>query len=125
MSFRIVTTPLAATSALPAERAGGFPSALLPACIPAAGTEAALERLRDPRVLAVTTGQQPALFTGPLYTVHKALSAAALARELERRWKRPVVPIFWVAGDDHDFAEAAHAAWIGADGAIRRATLRQ
>jgi bacillithiol biosynthesis cysteine-adding enzyme BshC len=125
VSFRIVTTPLAVASALPAERAGGFPSALLPACIPAAGTEAALERLRDPRVLAVTTGQQPALFTGPLYTVHKALSAAALARELERRWKRPVVPIFWVAGDDHDFAEAAHAAWIGADGAIRRATLRQ
>ena len=125
MSFRIVTTPLAATVPLPAERDGGFAETLLPACVSAPGIGPALERLRDPRVLAVTTGQQPALFTGPLYTVHKALSAAALARELERRWKRPVVPIFWVAGDDHDFAEAGHAAWIGADGSLRRATLRQ
>lgn len=125
MSFRIVTTPLAATASLPVEREGGFPAALRPACVAAPGAEAALERLGDPRVLVVTTGQQPALFTGPLYTVHKALSAAALARELERRWNRPVVPIFWVAGDDHDFAEAGHAAWIDDDGSIRRATLRQ
>ena len=125
MSFRIVTTPLAATVPLPTERDGGLAAALLPACIAAPGIEPALERLRDPRVLAVTTGQQPALFTGPLYTIHKALSAAALARELEQRWRRPVVPIFWVAGDDHDFAEAAHAAWIGADGSLRRTTLRQ
>ena len=125
MSFRIVTTALAPEVPLPVQRDGGFPSTLLAACIARPGTEAALERLRDPRVLVVTTGQQPALFTGPLYTVHKALSAAALAGELERQWNRPVVPIFWVAGDDHDFAEAAHAAWIGADGSIRRATLRQ
>lgn len=125
MSFRIITTPLAAGTPVPAEREGGFPAALLAACVATPGAEAALDRLRDPRVLVVTTGQQPALFTGPLYTVHKALSAAALARELERRWNRPVVPVFWVAGDDHDFAEAARAAWIGADGSIRRATLRQ
>lgn len=125
MSFRIVTTPLADTVPFPAQRDGGFTAALLAACVAAPGIEPALQRLRDPQVLAVTTGQQPALFTGPLYTVHKALSAAALARELERRWRRPVVPIFWVAGDDHDFAEAGHAAWIGADGSLRRTTLRQ
>lgn len=108
---------------MPAVRAGGFPAALLEACLAVPGHEAALDRLREPDVLAVTTGQQPALLSGPLYTVHKALSAAALARELEARWRRPVVPIFWVAGDDHDYAEANTAAWIGADGALERASL--
>ena len=82
MSFRIVTTPLAATASLPVEREGGFPIALRQACVAAPGAEAALERLGDPRVLVVTTGQQPALFTCPLYTVHKALSASSLASDL-------------------------------------------
>ena len=74
-------------------------------------------------MLAVTTGQQPALFTGPLYTIHKALSAAALAAVLEQQWGRPVVPLFWVAGDDHDFAEASHAEWLGQDGGVTGASL--
>jgi bacillithiol biosynthesis cysteine-adding enzyme BshC len=71
----------------------------------------------------VTSGQQPGLFTGPLYTVYKALSTAALARVLERQWQRPVVPVFWIAGDDHDFVEASHVSWIAADGNVRSAEL--
>lgn len=124
MSFRIATTPLARTVPVPAPRGGGFDVRLFDAIVPAAGTAEIMERLRAPNVLAVTTGQQPALFTGPMYTVHKALSARALAAELERRWSRPVVPLFWVAGDDHDFAEANHAAWLGRDGDVVRAALR-
>jgi len=69
------------------------------------------DRLAGGDVLAVTTGQQPGLFTGPLYTIYKALSAIALAKKLERERGVPVVPVFWVAGDDHDFAEANHA-WV-------------
>jgi len=69
--------------------------------------------------VAVTTGQQPGLFGGPLYTVHKALAARALARELEQRWHRPVVPVFWVAGDDHDWTEASAAAWWTSQGDVR------
>lgn len=124
MTVRIVATPLPAPVSIPAERAGGLDPAILDAVIPAPGLEPVLDRLRAPGVLAVTTGQQPALFTGPLYTIHKALSAAALAAELEARWGRPVVPVFWVAGDDHDFAEANHAAWPS-DGGVEVATLRQ
>ncbi|MBA3343223.1 MAG: bacillithiol biosynthesis BshC, partial [Gemmatimonadaceae bacterium] len=56
---------------------------------------------------AVTTGQQPGLFGGPLYTWWKALSALALADRLEQQTGQPVVPIFWAATDDSDFAEAA------------------
>ncbi len=85
--------------------------------------DAALARLREPGALVVTTGQQPGLFTGPLYTIYKALSTAGLARILERQWQRPVVPVFWVAGDDHDFAEASHTSWITAEGAVRNVSL--
>lgn len=130
MSFRLVATPIEGAGAgtagvgrVPAERPGGFDAALLDAFLPAPGVEETLARLREPGALAVTTGQQPALFTGPLYTVYKALSAAALARTLEARWGRPVVPVFWSAGDDHDFAEASHAAWFRADGSLGGAEL--
>ena len=105
-------------------RERSIPAWLKPACV-LRGTEAAIESLADPGVLVVTTGQQPALFTGPLYTIHKALSAAALAEVLGRRWGRKVVPVFWVAGDDHDFTEANHASWLNADGALVTAVLRE
>ncbi len=70
--------------------------------------------------LLVTTGQQPGLFGGPLYTVYKAVAAAAIARALSAQWSRPVVPLFWLAGDDHDYAEASTAAWLGATGVLER-----
>jgi len=123
MSFRFVPTPLEAPLTLPPARAGGLDPALEPAFVPSAAREAALARLREPGALAVTSGQQPGLFTGPLYTVHKALSTAALARVLERQWGRTVVPIFWIAGDDHDFAEASEAHWLTADGTLASASL--
>ncbi len=75
--------------------------------------------------LAVTTGQQAGLFTGPLYTIGKALTAAALAEALAARWGRRVVPVFWVAGDDHDFAEINHCVVPGTDGAPVRVELRE
>ena len=123
MSFRFVPTPLDTPLVLPEPRDGGLSPELRDAFVASAATEAALARLAEPGALAVTSGQQPGLFSGPLYTVHKALSAAALARVLERQWARPVVPIFWIAGDDHDFAEASHAAWLGADGSVVTASL--
>ena len=121
--MRILPTPFAAPGGAPEPGDGGFDPALLEAIIPGPGQDELRARLAVPDVLVVTTGQQPALFTGPLYAVHKALSAAALARVLATRWGRDVVPLFWVAGDDHDFAEANHAAWLRPDGTLRVETL--
>ncbi|HZJ00457.1 MAG TPA: bacillithiol biosynthesis cysteine-adding enzyme BshC [Gemmatimonadaceae bacterium] len=77
-----------------------------------------LERAAQSGV-AVTTGQQPGLFGGPLYTWWKAYSALALAKELEKKIKRPVMPIFWAATDDSDFDEASYTVVPSSDGAER------
>lgn len=67
----------------------------------------ALERLAQEGALAVVTGQQVGLFSGPAYTIYKALTAAKLAREMSAHGQE-VVPIFWLATEDHDFPEVAH-----------------
>ncbi|AQQ53802.1 bacillithiol biosynthesis cysteine-adding enzyme BshC [Planococcus lenghuensis] len=67
----------------------------------------ALEHFSEGAPLVVT-GQQAGLFTGPLYTVHKAISAIVLADKASAELDRIVVPLFWVAGEDHDIAEIAH-----------------
>lgn len=71
--------------------------------------EDALRRVIGEGGYFVTTGQQPGLFGGPLYSLYKALTAVRLAEDLERALVRPVMPLFWVASDDHDWAEANHA----------------
>jgi uncharacterized protein YllA (UPF0747 family) len=121
MNLRIVATPFAPL-AVPRD---GTPrrvsAALLEATLPGPGRD----RLAAGEALVVTTGQQPGLFTGPLYTVCKALSAIALARRLERERRVPVVPVFWVAGDDHDFQEANHATFLNATGEPTKLVLRE
>jgi len=66
-----------------------------------------LEASAAGRGVVVTTGQQPGLFGGPVYTLSKALSALALADSLERATGFPVAPVFWAATDDTDFKEAS------------------
>jgi bacillithiol biosynthesis cysteine-adding enzyme BshC len=78
-----------------------------------------LRAVAEGRALVVVTGQQAGLFGGPLLTVWKALSAVAWAARLERELGRRVVPVFWVASDDHDFAEVAVARWLARDGSLR------
>jgi bacillithiol biosynthesis cysteine-adding enzyme BshC len=73
-----------------------------------------IELLRDTDCLAVVSGQQAGLFSGPLYTIYKALSAVKLAGCLTQR-KTKAVPVFWIATEDHDFPEVAKAEFIGRD----------
>src|SRR5437773_1862081 len=119
---RIVPTPIAPLT-LPTQtlQPRHVTPEVLASTLPGPGRD----KLADGAVLAVTTGQQPGLFTGPLYTVYKALSAIALAQRLERALGAPVVPVFWVAGDDHDFAEANHAAFLNAQGDLADIVLRE
>ena len=74
-------------------------------------TLANIERLRAPDCLAVVSGQQAGLFTGPLYTIYKAITAIKLAGCLTQR-NTKAVPVFWIATEDHDFVEVARAEFI-------------
>ena len=69
-----------------------------------------LDRFARPGTVAAMSGQQVGLFGGPAYTVYKAVTAVRLANELSAKGV-PAVPIFWLATEDHDFPEVAHA-WV-------------
>jgi bacillithiol biosynthesis cysteine-adding enzyme BshC len=77
-----------------------------PGAIPEAPAQRdAIAALEEEATLAVVTGQQPGLFLGPLLTLHKAVSAIALARRLSSRHGRAVVPVFWIVAEDDDPSE--------------------
>ena len=74
------------------------------------GPSASLAKLAQPGTVAVVTGQQVGLLSGPAYTVFKALTAVRITRQLEQEGVR-AVPVFWLATEDHDLAEVDHA-WV-------------
>lgn len=57
--------------------------------------------------VTITTGQQLTLFGGPLYTIFKTITAIQLARSLCRDTGKNVVPVFWLADEDHDVEEVS------------------
>lgn len=67
-----------------------------------------IERLKAPESVVVVGGQQAGLFTGPIYTVNKILSILVEAKSVEESLAKPVIPIFWIAGEDHDIDEVNH-----------------
>ncbi len=73
--------------------------------------------LRTDNAVAVVTGQQAGLFTGPLYTVYKALTAIKLAGQL-RSMGINAVPVFWIATEDHDLDEVSRTSFIGKGGEL-------
>jgi bacillithiol biosynthesis cysteine-adding enzyme BshC len=78
--------------------------------------------LRESDTVAVVSGQQAGLFTGPLFTIYKALSAVKLAGCLRTR-NTKAVPVFWIAAEDHDFAEVAKAEIIGRDCQLKQVNV--
>lgn len=131
MTIRFLATPLGDVggsdlgAAVRGQRGRVLPAAAAPALLAADRAAEGLRALRSGSGLAVTTGQQAGLFTGPLYAFQKALATAALAEALTERHGTPVVPVFWVAGDDHDFAEINHCDILGTDGRLARIVLRE
>jgi bacillithiol biosynthesis cysteine-adding enzyme BshC len=84
----------------------------------------ALQRLAQPGTAVVATGQQVGLFSGPCYTIYKVLHAVKLAAWLSANGL-PAVPVFWLATEDHDFAEVNHAWVFGADHQPRKLEMRR
>jgi bacillithiol synthase len=82
-----------------------------------------LEVLARPGTVAVVTGQQVGLFSGPAYTIYKALSAIRLVRRLTEMG-HPAVPVFWLATEDHDLEEVRSCWVFGSDGAPAELTAR-
>lgn len=82
-----------------------------------------LDLLEQPDTLVVTGGQQSGLFTGPLFVVYKAITTIQAAREAAAQLGRPVVPLFWIAGEDHDWDEVNHTYVLNRTGEISRVKL--
>jgi bacillithiol biosynthesis cysteine-adding enzyme BshC len=85
-------------------------TALAPAIRATGAAAERLDRVQREGGVVVTTGQQPGLFGGPIYTWSKAVGALALADEIQARTGIATAAIFWAATDDADFAEASRAA---------------
>jgi bacillithiol synthase len=67
-----------------------------------------LDRLLSPDSVVVIGGQQAGILTGPLYTIYKVITIIQLAKREEERLQKPVIPVFWIAGEDHDRQEVDH-----------------
>jgi bacillithiol biosynthesis cysteine-adding enzyme BshC len=85
-----------------------------------AETQSNLARLEKGAV-AIVSGQQVGLFSGPAYAIYKALTAVQIAEELTRGGI-PAVPVFWMATEDHDLDEVRTATWFD-QGKLRRFEL--
>src|SRR5215510_1319225 len=77
-----------------------------------------IEMLRRPGAVAIVTGQQAGLFTGPLYTIHKALTVIKLAACLRDEGVE-AVPVFWIASEDHDYQEVNHCRVVDREGQLK------
>lgn len=87
--------------------------------------EATLEnirRLESNNTFAVVTGQQVGLFSGPAFTLYKALTAIAQAKYLTEQGIN-CVPVFWLATEDHDLEEIATAAALSESGELASVTV--
>lgn len=146
-AFRIAPRVLAAPGSLVAEAFAGGPAANLfrgviqPGSVGGVGVyrpgrigpeafvatsaraRAKLEAILRGDGQLVTTGQQPGLFLGPLYTLYKTATAIQLAAELERSTDRPTLAAFWVAADDHDWDEIGVCRVLGMDDVLTELRL--
>lgn len=84
-----------------------------------------IERLQEERSVVVIGGQQAGLMTGPMYTINKIISIIQFAKQQEDKLKVPVIPLFWIAGEDHDYDEINHIFLMDDEQAIKKHQLLQ
>ncbi|TFJ94553.1 bacillithiol biosynthesis cysteine-adding enzyme BshC [Lentibacillus salicampi] len=83
-----------------------------------------IERLNEHNSVVVIGGQQAGLLTGPMYTINKIISIIQFAKRQESELQIPVVPVFWIAGEDHDFDEINHV-YLPEKNRMKKHTLQQ
>ncbi len=93
--------------------------------------------LKSPNTFTITTGHQLNIFAGPLYFIYKIVTVIKLSRQLKEAFPdKNFVPVYWMASEDHDFAEINYTNiggkkvhwWLeasGATGRINPETMRQ
>jgi len=119
--------PSAFAAAAEARRSADCPREELAACLRAYNerlTDAAAVRdnvdaLVNPDSLCVLGGQQAGFLGGPLFTAYKILSVLRAASWLADRLEARVVPIFWLATEDHDFTEINRVRFLDPSGDLR------
>jgi len=96
-----------------------------------------IELLKQENTYTITTGHQLNIFAGPLYFIYKIVTAIKLSRQLKQQFPdKNFVPVYWMASEDHDFAEINYTNiggkkvhwWYeasGATGRINPDTIRQ
>jgi len=73
-----------------------------------------IDLLARENTFTVTTGHQLNLMTGPLYFIYKIVSTINLAKKLRKEYPDVnIVPIYWMASEDHDFEEINHFLFDG------------
>jgi uncharacterized protein YllA (UPF0747 family) len=78
-----------------------------------------IDKLKDPETMVVVTGQQLTLFGGPLFTLYKIATAILYSRRYQEELGREVIPVFWLADEDHD-VEEVRSVWVhDASGALK------
>ncbi|MDW7675553.1 MAG: bacillithiol biosynthesis cysteine-adding enzyme BshC [Bacillota bacterium] len=82
-----------------------------------------IELLKNPRCSAVITGQQASFLTGAAFVIYKVITAITLALKISNETKEPVVPIFWIASEDHDFAEVSYSSFMLPNKQLRRYSI--
>lgn len=75
-----------------------------------------IDRLKQDDALAIVTGQQLGIYGGPVFTMFKTLTTIYQARQLEDALNRPVIPVFWLADEDHDYDEIRSIQVLNDDG---------
>ncbi|MCR8634976.1 bacillithiol biosynthesis cysteine-adding enzyme BshC [Paenibacillus radicis (ex Xue et al. 2023)] len=79
--------------------------------------------LNNERTLCIVGGQQAGLFTGQALVIYKAVTLIRTAKDASARLGRPVVPVFWIAGEDHDFDEVNHMYYLSQDAQVNKIKL--
>jgi len=84
-----------------------------------------IDLLGDSSTIAVVTGQQAGIFSGPIYTFYKAVAAIKMSEILERKTGFKAIPVFWIESLDHDLQEVSKIGVVSREGKHQKLTYNQ